>query len=239
MVRACTRVRPTMPRHLALLLLLLLLLAPRSVRADAIEGPPACPPGARGRSSHSGTWCEAAPCASDADCSDVGGHCRPWRVCTRRASIPMGGHAAMREPAPAPFEIDLVVGSCEPTRACRGDEEPPPPIAGTYVAPTPTCQQASFCVPDSLPTLPLISTGDVRGADATQLRRPGEPGTPAEIGAAAPSPTPAPLPSSTTSRVAPTSSSSCSCAAPGRSHDAREIGPMLALLALALRRRRR
>ncbi len=149
-------------RHLRSTLLLATLclawsLAPGLASADAIEGPPACPPGARGESSHAGQWCVAAPCASDADCAGDGGSCRPWRVCTRHAAIPPGGLGAFQTPPPPPREIDLVVGSCETARACRGDEEPPPTTAGAFTEPTPTCTEARYCVADALPTLPTLA----------------------------------------------------------------------------------
>lgn len=199
--------------RLALIFVLLVSLFPIVARADAIEGPPACPLGARGRSSHSGQWCEAAPCASDADCADAGGHCRAYRVCTRHASIPAGGHGAFRDPPPPPYEVDLVVGSCEPARACRGDEEPGPPMAGAYVDAAPTCSEATFCVPESLPTLPLI----------------GPPAPPPASAAVAPASVPS---------VAEPTRSSCGCAVPG-SRGAAPASLVLALACLALGRRRR
>src|SRR5690242_820523 len=104
------------------------------VRADAIAGPPACPPGAVARSSHAGQWCEPAPCASDADCSEAGGSCQEWRVCTRVFSITPGG----LRPRPAPPEdTTLVVGTCAPSAACNGTEEPPPQTAGVPHDPPP------------------------------------------------------------------------------------------------------
>lgn len=206
-MRAASAVAP-------LLLTVSIVLAPRLVRADAIDGPPACPPGAIGRSSHSGQWCEAAPCTTDADCGEDGGHCRPWRVCTRRASIPVGGLGQFRDPPPPPNEIDLVVGSCEPARACRGDEEPPPPAPGTFVEASPTCREATFCVPDALPALPLI-------------------------GAPAPSPVPPPSSAAQVS-VEREVHASCNCAVPGEgsANGAPWGGLAIAALALALRRRR-
>lgn len=143
-------------KRAATLLVLLFTVSPLAARADAIDGPPACPPGAVGRSSHSGQWCEPAVCASDADCASTGGHCRAYRVCTRHASIPPGGLGQFRDPPPSPDEVDVVVGSCEPAAACRGDEEPPPPTAGTLTG-DPSCREASFCVPDELPSLPTGS----------------------------------------------------------------------------------
>jgi MYXO-CTERM domain-containing protein len=200
-------------------LVLVLALVPAAAYADAIDGPPACPPGARGRSSHSGQWCEVAACASDADCADAGGHCRAYRVCTRHASIPPGGLGAFRDPPPPPYEVDLVVGSCEPALACRGDEEPPPPSAGTYVEATPTCREATFCVPDALPGLPLI------GAPAPS------PAPPPASGAAPPS-------SAASVSVEQSAHASCSCAASGRGAPAPFVlGLVMACVAIARRRR--
>lgn len=208
-----------MTRSWALLLCCLGCLPPALARADAIEGPPACPRGARRRSSHAGQWCEVASCASDADCADGGGHCRAYRVCTRHASIPPGGRGAFRDPPPPPFEVDLVVGSCEPSAACRGDEEPPPISAGSYTEPTPTCREARVCVADALPSLPFL------GAPAPVPTSP------------AGAPTPSPGAGVSVSREV---HASCGCAATGRGAGA--ALPLALSIALALgtasRRRR-
>lgn len=123
-------------------------------RADAIAGPPACPPGARGASAHEGEWCEPWPCTSDAECE--GGRCVRWRVCTRVASVTPGGLRA--RPVP-PEPRTLVVGTCDPARACDGTEEPPPPVVGTFEgAAPPACDDARYCVPAALPPLPAGPT---------------------------------------------------------------------------------
>jgi hypothetical protein len=127
-----------------------------SASADAIDQPPACPPGARGVSSHAGLRCHPAACTSDADCEGRG-VCRPWRVCTIRSSVPPGGLGGFNQP---PRDEELVVGSCEPSAQCRGDEEPPPPMVGTPVAGPPVCRDASYCVPErGLPPLPESPAG--------------------------------------------------------------------------------
>ena len=215
MDRPGLRVLPPMHRvtHLFTPLLLLILLAAPLASADVVDGPPACPPGALGRSSHAGTWCEAAPCATDADCSEGGGSCRAWRVCTRRASIPLGGHAGLREPAPPPYQAELVVGRCDPARACRGDEEASPPAVGEYVDAAPTCLDAMFCVPAGLPAFPLVQA----------------PPAPAPVAPLSPPPTAGP--------VAPPPQSSCDCHAHGGSRSG-GLWPALGLLVVALRRRR-
>ena len=60
-----------------LLLLALLSLA----RADVVDDPPAdCPPGARGETAHSGTWCEATTCTLDSQCAE-GQTCREVALC--------------------------------------------------------------------------------------------------------------------------------------------------------------
>jgi len=119
--------------------------------ADAIESPPACPPGATGQSSHSGTYCAATPCTTDAECTESGRTCAEWRVCTRSASVMQGGR---RIGPPTTFTALEVVGTCAPSANCRGDEEPPPPVVGTLAAGPPTCTVARYCVPPSLPGLP-------------------------------------------------------------------------------------
>ena len=144
-----------MPRFPASIALLLLSLPSVVARADAIEGPPACPEGSRGASSHAGTWCEPAPCTSDAACGE-GQRCVPWRVCTRVSDVQPGGRGGYDRP---PVERTLVVGSCPRERACRGDEEPPPPIAGTLRPGAAACTDATFCVPQVLAELPPRSAG--------------------------------------------------------------------------------
>jgi hypothetical protein len=122
--------------------------------ADAIDQAPACPPGARGVSSHAGIRCHPAACTNDADCEGRG-VCRPWRVCTIRSSVPPGGLGGFNQP---PRDEELVVGTCEPSAACRGDEEPPPPMVGTPAVGPPVCRDATFCVPErALPPLPAPS----------------------------------------------------------------------------------
>jgi hypothetical protein len=126
------------------------LLLPATAAADAIDGPPACPPGARGYSAHAGQWCVPWTCTADADCGGQAA-CRPWRVCTRESDVVPGG---MRpEPSP-PQRMTLVVGTCDPAAACRGDEEPPPEVVGKFVEGAPKCVEANHCVPADLPALP-------------------------------------------------------------------------------------
>lgn len=122
-------------------------------RADAISGPPACPPGAMGRSAHAGEWCVPWTCAPGVDCAG-GATCKPWRVCTRASDVVPGG--LRPEPAP-PERMELVVGTCDPADNCRGDEEPPPMMVGQVVAGPPTCSVGLHCVAEALPTLPLRS----------------------------------------------------------------------------------
>jgi hypothetical protein len=135
------------------------------VRADAIDPPPACPPGTRGRTSHAGQWCEAQPCAVDADCAPRNAvdrilqpgpsRCRPWRVCVRTADVARGGDYGN---APHHAE-DLVVGSCDPSAACDGTERPQPPTHGTFRPGAPVCTVASYRVPDTPPPLPPRAPG--------------------------------------------------------------------------------
>lgn len=128
---------------------------PARARADSIDGPPACPPGARGESSHAGQWCVPWLCAVDADCGGSGS-CRDWRVCTRESDVIPGG----LRPEPEPAErIRLVVGTCDPAAACRGDEEPPPELVGKLVEGAPECKVDNHCVPADLPGLPARTEG--------------------------------------------------------------------------------
>jgi MYXO-CTERM domain-containing protein len=119
--------------------------------ADAIGPAPACPPGARARYSHSGEWCVPWPCDDDSQCES--NHCRSWRVCSRFASVPPGGLRPINDTTPASRE-ELVLATCAPDANCRGDEEPPPPIVGTFETAPTSCRTARFCVPDRLPAFP-------------------------------------------------------------------------------------
>lgn len=185
----------------------LALLLPAVAHADAIDGPPACPPGSRGDAAHEGQWCEPWPCTSDAECG--GGRCVPWRVCTRVASVVPGGRWA--EPPPAQPRT-LVVGTCDPSRACTGTEEPPPPTVGSFEgAPPPRCDEASYCVPVALPPFP---------------GRASEPAQPSSARAPAEQASPAPA----------TSSRNCGCRVAATS--TRGSGLLVGVIALALRRRR-
>ncbi|MBI4700199.1 MAG: hypothetical protein HY744_03360 [Deltaproteobacteria bacterium] len=67
------------------------------------------------------------------------------------SAVPAGGHRAIALP---PREMSLVVGSCAPERGCSGEEEPPPPVAGTLRPGPPQCTNGSYCVPPPLPPLP-------------------------------------------------------------------------------------
>lgn len=127
------------------------LLAAASARADAIEGPPACPPGSVGRSAHEGQWCVPALC--DAGCGE-GETCAARRVCVQTARVIPGG-LRPREPDPEPRE--LVVAVCPADSTCTGDEEPPPPTVGELPPTRPRCEIHNVCVPAALPALPPAS----------------------------------------------------------------------------------
>jgi hypothetical protein len=132
------------------------------VRADAISGPPACPPGARGESAHSGEWCVPWRCTQDGECGP--GHvCRPWRVCTRASDVLPGGLHGRDD---GPERMEMVMGTCAASERCRGDEEPPPPLVGELVAGAPIqCTDGSYCLAaDALPELPARPAS---GAGAT------------------------------------------------------------------------
>lgn len=132
------------------LVALLVLGAPGAAHADAIDGPPACPPGARGRSSHSGTWCVPASCTADADC-EGGATCVERRLCAIEVMVTPGGRRASPEP-PAPIPVEMVVATCLPTETCTGTEEPWPDTAG-HVGAVPRCAARRVCVTPPLPSL--------------------------------------------------------------------------------------
>lgn len=196
-----------------LLATLTLLALPTLASADAIEGPPACPRGAHGRTSHSGQWCEPLPCTGDGDCSD-GARCEPVRMCTVTASIPPGGRRRMPgpgEPPETPYVATLAVASCDAAASCTGTEEPWPPTAGNIANRTPSCATARMCVMPPLPSL-----GDLLAGEPTPEAAPAPPPE------AAPAPAPSPAPSS------------CSV---GGATPAGWLALALPLLALAWRRR--
>lgn len=116
-------------------------------RADAISPAPACPPGSLGRSSHAGQWCAAAPCTEDTDCKREGHSCKKWRVCQQAAMV---SHNRRR---PHSSRMVQVISTCAPRAACKGDEEPPPPLVGKPEGET-TCTTGQYCLPASLPALP-------------------------------------------------------------------------------------
>lgn len=131
------------------------LLAAGPAFADMVPMPPGCPHGARGVTSHAGARCHALPCASDGDCTD-GTTCRPYRVCVRNSTVPPAGRGAFISGA-APHLEELVVGSCEVSQQCGGDEEEPPPVVGTLAPGPPTCRDGSYCVLPTLPPLPSVA----------------------------------------------------------------------------------
>lgn len=131
----------------AALLLAWLAMTPEA-GADAIAPSPACPPGSRGKSSHAGQWCAAASCETDDDCKQKGAICKQWRVCVREAMVTHHRRARSAR------VTEQVVGTCAPEKACKGDEEPPPPLVGQIVRGPPICTTGRYCVPGSLPPLP-------------------------------------------------------------------------------------
>jgi MYXO-CTERM domain-containing protein len=195
---------------LSALLLLSVVASVDHARADAIDGPPACPPGARGDAAHEGQWCIAWPCTGDAECD--GGQCRPWRVCTQTSMVVPGG---LRPQEPPPERRELVIATCDPARACTGTEEPPPPVVGTLETDAPTCVDAIFCVPPSLPAFP----GRPPSAGSAPVATSSAPGSEEPTASGLP-------PRSPSAR-----SGSCGCRAAGHPASA---GSTLALSALAL-----
>lgn len=210
----------TPPRMFAVLgALAAALLLPATVRADAIDGPPACPPGARGESAHAGVWCVPWTCTNDETCGPSA-KCRPWRVCTRASDVTPGG---LRAEPPAPERMQLVVGTCDPSLACRGDEEPPPALVGKLLPGPPQCRDDRHCVPSDLPALPPRTAGSTAN-----------PAPPAPASAPASAPAPAPAPNG----PPPSPTPGCGCT----STDTTPTGGLTVLAAifgLTLHRRRR
>jgi MYXO-CTERM domain-containing protein len=130
---------------------LFFVLSAASARADAIEGPPACPPGARGQSAHEGQWCVPALCESG--CGE-GETCAPRRVCVQTARVIPGG---LRPTEPPAEPRELVVATCEADGTCTGGEEPPPPTVGELPLSRPRCDVRQVCVPAALPPFPPAS----------------------------------------------------------------------------------
>ena len=96
-----------------LLLLALLSLA----RADVVDDPPAdCPPGARGETAHSGTWCEATTCTLDSQCAE-GQTCREVALCVDTYERECGGMQVTGEP-PCTFTVHEAVGECGADHTC-------------------------------------------------------------------------------------------------------------------------
>lgn len=151
-------------RRWAVLGALVATLLPLRARADVIGAPPACPPGSHGRTTHTGSWCVPWKCAIDTDCGE-GSACKPWRVCTRAGEVyAPGGHSIADSPPPE--RVPMVVGTCDPAAACRGDEEPPPVMTRPVAGDAPVCVVADHCVESDLPPLPLRS-GEVPVAPAS------------------------------------------------------------------------
>jgi hypothetical protein len=140
---------------LALVSILSLVGSASVARADAIEGPPACPPGSSGRSSHHGQWCEPAVCDAEAAC-EGGARCTSFRVCTRGSLVPPNHR--LIDPAAVPVRMEMVIGTCDPAEACTGLEEPPPPTIGAMIDEPPACRAIDVCVPSALPSLPTSAS---------------------------------------------------------------------------------
>jgi MYXO-CTERM domain-containing protein len=71
-------------------------------------------------------------------------------------------------------EQAVVVGTCDPARACTGEEEPPPPLAGAVASGAPRCSNGNYCVPKPLPPLPpLWSSAPPTGSARDDGNEPG------------------------------------------------------------------
>lgn len=112
-----------------------------SAHADDIGPPPtACPPGARGESSHLGEWCEPHPCSDDAQCGP-GKVCREAGLCVRTETGNMGSYHGN-----LPYTRQLVEGSgscdaCPAPASCTRAKYCYPPGAAPSTPPTPTTTQ--------------------------------------------------------------------------------------------------
>lgn len=137
-----------------------LMVLPAVVRADAIMGPMPCPPGARGRASHAGTWCEPHTCTTDDQCG-AAAKCREWRVCTRLSDVMPGGLRA--EPVES-VRMTLVVDTCAPEAACNGEGQAAG-LIGTLVEGAPECLVGKHCVGDEqMATAEVVTKQDTQGA---------------------------------------------------------------------------
>ncbi|UJR84622.1 hypothetical protein [Sandaracinus amylolyticus] len=205
---------------IAALVVASLVLSASPTRADVVWTE-RCPWGARERTSHSGPRCQPWSCESDAQC-EQGLVCRPWRVCTQTYEVPPGGRGAFRDPPPPPSREEQVVGSCDPSQSCTGDELPRPPTAGRAIDEV-HCRVMHACVRPPLPSLP----SDVSTIDPTP--------------AAVPPPPPAtspPPPPPTAPATAPSAPPARGCAC--RVQDRSEAGPaVLAMLIAVIVVRRR
>lgn len=86
-------------------------------RADVVDDPPAdCPPGSRGETAHSGTWCEAKTCTADSECAE-GQVCREVALCVDTYERDCGGMQVTGEP-PCTFTVHEALGECGADGTC-------------------------------------------------------------------------------------------------------------------------
>lgn len=95
-----------------------LLLLSALALADVVDEPPTdCPPGSRGESAHSGSWCEADECEATSECPE-GQVCRELSLCVDTYEQECGGMTTPGEP-PCTFTVHEAVGTCEEGEACE------------------------------------------------------------------------------------------------------------------------
>lgn len=197
--------------HTVALMMFALALAATSgtASADAVGPPPDdCPPGAQGVTSHSGQWCVAMTCNTDADCTGGdslrammgrgGGPtvCREVDLCLTTSTYHAGGRGAYLNGPDAPPLTRVIASACTPSCDAPG-----------------VCSRAKRCAPAAAVAPPV----------------PAAPPAP-PVPAVAPGATP-PTPAAAPPAASPTASSGGQCSISARG----AVGPALVLLgALAL-----
>jgi MYXO-CTERM domain-containing protein len=118
-----------------------------------------------------------AGCETDESCERTPGTtCQEWRVCTFEREVTVYSHRRGGRmdsglgTEPATVERTFVVGTCDPSEACMGLEEPAPPSLYLRGDEEISCAEQQLCVPEMLPPLPRIAP-DEAADDASESDR--------------------------------------------------------------------